>query len=359
MEQPSTSTGITSNLPWYYAPSRTRSQSSSSESEHSNNTHNNEPEHRDTAGNDDNCVSDLDDDDVELNEIHVNDIAHVDDFNVPIQIQLPILEERFQYVGYVRTPCSDELVAEHTIGRLREQNMCQHCGAFYFDEEKAAHNRNVTVLCCQRGTVHLPRVECTPNIKSLYYEDGNNERNFRKFIRAYNTAHAFASTRGKFDQTVQVQGPYCVRVNGQITHTIHPALNEDNARPKFGQLYILDSAEASVERYQQYHLCIRPVNDLIEHDIALYNVYARSYKMLGDVLKEHHPSGDATDHILLCFMRPDIKLRNLNEPAWMIQQYDEPQSEEVAAVFIGEVPPIDQMDVVVYPKKIVIYHFRE
>lgn len=108
--------------------------------------------------------------------------------------------------------------------------MCQHCSAFYFDEEKASHKRNETVLCCQRGTVHLPRVECTPNIKALHYEDGNNERNFRKLIRAHNTAHAFASTRGKFDKYVQAQEPYCVRVHWKITHTIHPAFNDENER---------------------------------------------------------------------------------------------------------------------------------
>lgn len=105
MEQPSKSTGITSNLPWYYAPSTTRSQWSSSDSENSN-THNNELVHRDIAVDDDNHVSDLDGD-MHFNGIHVDDIAHVGDLNIPMQVQLPVLEERFQYAGYVRTPCSD------------------------------------------------------------------------------------------------------------------------------------------------------------------------------------------------------------------------------------------------------------
>lgn len=33
------------------------------------------------------------------------------------------------------------LVAEHSVDGLCEQKMCQHCGAFYIDEEKAARNR--------------------------------------------------------------------------------------------------------------------------------------------------------------------------------------------------------------------------
>ena len=71
--------------------------------------------------------------------------------------------------------------------------------------------------------------------------------NFRKNIRSYNDALAFASFGANF-KSLSSSGPQVIRICGKIYHNVyalHPNINE--AR-KYGQLYVLDNEKATAQR---------------------------------------------------------------------------------------------------------------
>ena len=72
-------------------------------------------------------------------------------------------------------------------------------------------------------------------------------KDFTKSIRNYNSALAFASIGAEVSQ-MSGNGTYCYKIQGQIYHRISALYPNEGVRPKFAQLYILDSEEALIER---------------------------------------------------------------------------------------------------------------
>ena len=78
--------------------------------------------------------------------------------------------------------------------------VCPHCGALRFQGEP--------LNCCQSGKVSLVALQDN-YMKQILAEDGN----FRKNIRNYNSAFAFASF-GSNITPPSGRGPYCFRLQG-------------------------------------------------------------------------------------------------------------------------------------------------
>ena len=73
-------------------------------------------------------------------------------------------------------------------------------------------------------------------------------KDFMDNIRKYNSALAFASMICKINEP-NGRGPYCFKIHDQVYHqvsSIHPENSDD--KPKYCQLYILDSETALKER---------------------------------------------------------------------------------------------------------------
>jgi hypothetical protein len=77
----------------------------------------------------------------------------------------------------------------------------------------------------------------------------SSSKNFMKNIRKYNSALAFASMGCKIAQH-QGDGPYCFKIHDQIYHQISSIHPQNNEKPKYCQLYILDSETALRERME-------------------------------------------------------------------------------------------------------------
>ncbi|KAF2346468.1 hypothetical protein FHG87_022775 [Trinorchestia longiramus] len=114
--------------------------------------------------------------------------------------------------------------------------MCRFCSAFRFQGE--------LLNCCHNGKVRLPSLqECPLLLRRLLECDNHEARNYRDNIRNYNAAFSFAS----FGADVIMppgRGPYCFRLQSHTYHFISGFHLNNNERRKYGQVYILDSAEA-------------------------------------------------------------------------------------------------------------------
>ena len=72
---------------------------------------------------------------------------------------------------------------------------------------------------------------------------------FLENIRNYNSAFSFASMSAQLDPKMKIAGPYFFKICGQVYHYVYNSLKpKDNCKPKYNQLYIIDSEEANIIR---------------------------------------------------------------------------------------------------------------
>ena len=150
-------------------------------------------------------------------------------------------------------------------------------------------------------------------------------KHFRNYIRNYNSAHAMASMGCQIDK-LSGRGPYCFKIHGQVYHRTSALYPNQGDKPRYAQLYILDTQQASRQR-----------SGFIENDetdpvlmlelstlIAEINPYARAFKTMIEIEEQLQNQGVQ------------------NPPASMILQHDNrmdrrrynmPTTSEIAVVF--------------------------
>lgn len=145
-----------------------------------------------------------------------------------------------------------ESVQRHILGAMTAE--CTYCHAKLWIEERKASSSMVSPefeLCCGMGSIALTPLEDLPvELNELLTNDNPVARQFRKFIRGYNSAFGFTSSGAEFDHSLANSraGVYTYRVQGSVYHLISRGLiPEDNRLPGFAQIYIYDT-DYQVER---------------------------------------------------------------------------------------------------------------
>ena len=108
--------------------------------------------------------------------------------------------------------------------------------------------------------------------------------NFRKNIRSYNNALAFASFGANFGSFSSSE-PQVIRICGQIYHNVYALHQNINEARKYGQLYVLDNEKATAQRKNHKSISDIKTELLTELDSLLKNInsYAKAYKMMYEV----------------------------------------------------------------------------
>ena len=161
-------------------------------------------------------------------------------------------------------------------------------------------------------------------------------KNFHNNIRSYNSALAFGSMVAQLDQPPG-HGPYAFKIHGQVYHQISDIHPEPNEKPKYGQLYILDTDMALRERMGQAanENCDKAIMKKLDEILRINNPFAKSYKMMADIEKEEEQQSEQLNRspqkLIMIF-------DETNKPTGKIQakHYNTPTVSEVAAVFLAE-----------------------
>jgi len=147
------------------------------------------------------------------------------------------------------------------------------------------------------------------------------------------------------------RSPWALTVNGQITRIINWGMPESEGHVDHGdQLYFLDNLEGAVEariRRAEQSSQEKPLPEILtilEEYLRAKNPYAASFRMLNEVLRSRRTSDIAQTTNIILAINPvpaDIGWRKRRVP--LSERYfgdtvDVPVSNDVAAVFIGEVP---------------------
>lgn len=114
---------------------------------------------------------------------------------------------------------------------------CRFCKAKYWTAE--LNSRKIYSKCCHNGKVSLPHLQEAPVLlKNLLSQNNPEAINYRKHIREYNAALAFASM-GANIKAPSGNGPYCFRIHGQIYHMVSPLYANTNTEPAYGYTYLI------------------------------------------------------------------------------------------------------------------------
>ncbi|XP_074097634.1 uncharacterized protein LOC141526498 [Cotesia typhae] len=120
----------------------------------------------------------------------------------------------------------------------------------------------------------------------------------------------------------------------KINTSLYPSLNEP---PSYGQLFIVDSNEAAECRSARNVKCDIDLLKDIDTTLRQYNIFARSYQMMKDVLKENSTLNSDGNVI-----EPELQLMFTLKPGMDARRYNFQRINEVAAVFSttadGEIP---------------------
>ena len=111
------------------------------------------------------------------------------------------------------------------------------------------------------GKVSLPDLlEFPEQLRNFLSSNSAQAKRFRKSIRIYNNAFAFASLGANIRQPPG-HGPPCFRICGQLFHRYGALLPNANQAPNFSQLYIIEAANALNIRMAN------PLNQDCEHEL--------------------------------------------------------------------------------------------
>lgn len=184
----------------------------------------------------------------------------------------------------------------------------------------------------------LPSLSEVPEILiDLLCSDSSEAKNFRRHIRSYNAALAFASMGAEM-KLPPGSGPFAFRIHGQIYHRVSPLYSNENNKPGYGQLYIYDSSEANAFRMRSNEGCLPTLMGKLDELLRRINPFAESYLQMHQLIR----SNKAANVKLIFMERPDLDLRRYNAPT---------SKTEVAAIFVGDdgEPPANR-DICIYPK---------
>ena len=122
---------------------------------------------------------------------------------------------------------------------------CSHCHALHFESEKLSSSTQANKKfggCCLQGQIQLPSFREPPRtLREMLCGISPYSRTFKKNIRQYNAAFAFASLGVKIHHEVTIApGAYCFCINGELHHLSGALLPEIGEPEAYAQIYIHD-----------------------------------------------------------------------------------------------------------------------
>lgn len=254
--------------------------------------------------------------DVDIVE-NVNDSENFND--IPRPFHENILEIPVHNVPQL--PIPTEHVEAHYLGNMDVE--CHHCGAKHFSSEETSNNKNSFNDCCNHGNIVLPDFNDFPDeLRALFEYNHYKSKDFFTRIRVYNNMFAFASFKANMvNFTNRRPGPYCFKILGQLYYKINTALLPTQDKPpRFGQLFIYDSRESLEYRKSFGEDLDEYVLEVIDKIMREHNIFAQSYAMAGEIIKQL----DNVQEFTLAFSLKNNVDKN---------RFNLPRVDEVAAVF--------------------------
>jgi len=215
-------------------------------------------------------------------------------------------------------------IMRHEISRMDQ--ICIHCGAKFWIEEKEYHSSKTTpsfAVCCAGGKVRLPPLLRPPRyLIDLYTSLNSDATSFHKNIRGYNNLLACTSFGANISNEFQGRGVSNFKIHGQVYHCIGSLLPEEGHSPTFAQLYIYDTEHENRNRHNIMqdldNNILRHLQDMLDE----CNPYIQSFRQARDIIQSN--------------MTSEISMVIYNDRTNNSHCYNAPTSSDVAAIMVGD-----------------------
>ena len=259
------------------------------------------------------------------------------DDGVPFAKRIQILVEETQAVDPYGCVPSEP----HYLGPMDQT--CPYCGAAYFKAELTREKKYSK--CCMGGKVRLAPIPVPLKpIRDLLEGNGPESRHFFENIIYYNNSVAFASLGVQY-KSFQTPGPFVVCMNMQVCHLTSSIVPEVGTAPRYAQLYVVDPQVALEERAMQFPKCRSDILHQIGSEIRDKNLYAKSYRMLGEVMDRERTRLGMTGSEI-----PSVNMWLLRDHDKDRRRFNLPTSNEIAVVFRSvDGEPRFERDIAIHP----------
>ncbi|RPB10744.1 hypothetical protein P167DRAFT_576085 [Morchella conica CCBAS932] len=214
--------------------------------------------------------------------------------------------------------------------------VCPSCNALHWINERVNGSSIGSIRfenCCKKGDVELPALEQVPDyLKYLLESTDTLYRQFRTWIREYNSALTFTSVKYNSDERIaaQGQGVSCFQIYGELYHLQGLLTAAANDTLTFTQLYFYDELYAAQLR-QQGHLNLDlAVLQRLTNELNTVNPFISFYKTSKERLDD--PSSENNDVRVLL----NLQLQWVMESVSDKRRHNLPTSNEVAAIISDE-----------------------
>lgn len=140
------------------------------------------------------------------------------------------------------------LYTEHDAGLMNKE--CNECCALMFEDESLLNKKKQYALCCQKGQISLPKLNEMPQeLVDLLVKNDRRGKFFRKHIRKFNSALAFASFGINSDKNTHLKKKLndpkwgSLKVNGHICHQMNESFVNTN-EPTFASIYFYSGSDS-------------------------------------------------------------------------------------------------------------------
>ncbi|CAA7054895.1 unnamed protein product [Microthlaspi erraticum] len=192
-------------------------------------------------------------------------------------------------------------------------------------------------MCCMHGKIELPPPPPVPEIlQDLLFKGDDKSKNFKENIRAYTSMFGFTSMGGKVDTSINKgRGPPIFRLLGQNFHRIGSLLPSDDSRPKYQQLYIVDTKNEIANRitaFSEKRTAPTAKSKILREDIVediktMLDQCNNPYVKILRTARERF--GDSLESM-------NVKVRLISKRKTDPNTYNMPTCSEVAALLVGD-----------------------
>ena len=187
-------------------------------------------------------------------------------------------------------------------------------------------------LCCLDGKIKLWRPLPAPHLLDDTFNNifDQKSKKFRTNIRAYNSTFAFTSMGANVDQLVNRQShPYVFKINRHCHHLMGSLLSSNENAPKFTQLYIYDVANEVSNQMSQfsYSTSTPSLDETIDGD--LIQMLASTNCLVGLFRHASQKLSESTN--------PGYKLQLLCQRTNDTRQYNDPTSDDIGGLIVGDI----------------------
>ncbi|XP_073142210.1 uncharacterized protein [Henckelia pumila] len=159
---------------------------------------------------------------------------------------------------------------------LPNPSTCSYCQAFLFHGES-------TQLCCRNGRIKLDPISSPIELQELFSTENEESRHFRQYIRAYNHVFSFTSIGVNLDESLATaaSGIYTFHAQGTIYHSIGSLLPYENSRPRYMQMWIVDTDNEIDNRLRENQELRRELLIKIQRILDQYNPFVQVFQQIG------------------------------------------------------------------------------